>query len=530
MENTILVDHYVYLDEDFSQVKVPMNKLIYCSETVIMKNNFGNYWSWSFFIEVKKDITQSMLNNEPYSGKTLIKYVSGQVGAEGYPKVTEGKEVSPSNVGHKNELNGLMRGIKSGESELAKKMKEGYRSLDNLDHVSSYKNIALNIDYAPIPEQFKRENKNISFPIFVTTKYDGASLIICYHPDFEGTYGCAQSVKLKSTQSKKAKKSADTARECDGILAYTRNRKVCEGFNDIKISLYEVLKNYPGLFVVGEIYKEGLSRNKINSIHSQNRYGTLIECGLSFYIFDCFYAFESVVPQPELPCSVQDLIQNFNEVMNLKNRMLLEDNISHEEKMTYIDKLTSLLNKQILCSEDIINFHQNYSPTDLTYLQRYNIIKNIVKDVGKKNIQLVISHTIDNQNELDELYHHVVDNGGEGLVARGDVEYLFSFTTKKINPHNFKVKMFDDDEFEIADYKLGEGKAKHQIIFIVKANKGTKTFSAPMNLDENEMEDLYQQVKKDFNQFKGKLLTVRYEQISEYGIPLHGKGISIRDE
>jgi DNA ligase-1 len=87
-----------------------------------------------------------------------------------------------------------------------------------------------------------------------------------------------------------------------------------------------------------------------------------------------------------------------------------------------------------------------------------------------------------------------------------------------------KYKEFFDKEFVIVGGHEGSGPDAGTVVFEVKTKEG-KVFSVrPKGTREERTEWL-----NDMKNIKGKELTVRYQNLSEDGIPIFPVGIAIRD-
>lgn len=127
---------------------------------------------------------------------------------------------------------------------------------------------------------------------------------------------------------------------------------------------------------------------------------------------------------------------------------------------------------------------------------------------------------VENEQELAETHSAFVAAGFEGTMLRTlDGRYTPGHRSAGLLKH----KDFDDAEYEIVDFTDGIGKDAHAIVFICQA--GERTFQVrPMGTIE-ERRRMYQAGAT----FIGKPLTVRYQGLSEDGIPRFPVGIAVRE-
>ena len=120
-----------------------------------------------------------------------------------------------------------------------------------------------------------------------------------------------------------------------------------------------------------------------------------------------------------------------------------------------------------------------------------------------------------------------VSNGFEGSIIRNQgAKYKFDFRSKDL----LKKKDFIDEEFEITGYEaevISEvGEADRNAVVFVCRLKGRPGF-----FKVRPRGSIEQRVKW-FNEIEsiiGKNLTVRYQELSEDGVPIFPVGIVIRD-
>ena len=87
-----------------------------------------------------------------------------------------------------------------------------------------------------------------------------------------------------------------------------------------------------------------------------------------------------------------------------------------------------------------------------------------------------------------------------------------------------KYKEFKDDEYKIVGFKEGDGIEKGCVIWVCET-KDHKTFSVrPRGTHEQRAEAF-----KSASKAVGKKLTVRFQELTEDGIPRFPVGLAIRD-
>jgi hypothetical protein len=234
------------------------------------------------------------------------------------------------------------------------------------------------------------------------------------------------------------------------------------------------------------------------------------------------YGFENI--KDEIKILLQnnpDLIVDgefYNHGMNLQkiSGIVRQQDINHNDKLNlqfYIFDCIDLKN-ELTFQERIVKLYELFNEsTNLKYL--------------------VLTETIlvDNEEESDGLYNRFISEKYEGIVYKNaTAKYEYS-EIKEIRSYNFlKRKASFSNEYEIVDYESGiKGKDLGAIVFIMKTIDGNEFKSVP-NMSLEERKEIYKLAEKDFNNlYKGKFATIKYDDLSETGVPLRGKFITIRD-
>jgi DNA ligase-1 len=136
-------------------------------------------------------------------------------------------------------------------------------------------------------------------------------------------------------------------------------------------------------------------------------------------------------------------------------------------------------------------------------------------------LKYVKTYVAKSEADIKTYHDQFVQEGYEGVIIRNmDGLYQAKHRSKDLQ----KYKEFIDAEFEIVGGHEGSGPDAGTIVFEVKTKAG-KTFSVrPKGTREQRAEWF-----KDLKHIIGADLTVRYQNLSEDGIPIFPVGITIRD-
>jgi len=172
-----------------------------------------------------------------------------------------------------------------------------------------------------------------------------------------------------------------------------------------------------------------------------------------------------------------------------------------------------------------------YIDPEMDYEMRKMILDQIF-DKGKfthlKKVETVICPAKQNVKFLHGEY---VSKGFEGIMLRNKKgPYLLKNRSNDLQ----KYKEFEDEEFEIVGYKEANGEDRGTIIwecYYTKPDKSKEIFAVRPRGSREIRREWFEQAEQDFdNNFKGKLLTVRYQELGPEGCPRFPVGICVRQD
>ena len=167
-----------------------------------------------------------------------------------------------------------------------------------------------------------------------------------------------------------------------------------------------------------------------------------------------------------------------------------------------------------------------YDMCDLYYLmvgfqKRYDNLKKILGRNPPPNLILTENVELNNKTDIKKYHDQFVKEGYEGIMVRNkDGEYGINKRSK----HLQKFKEFFDHEFEIVGFEEGTGNDAGTVIWVCKTETGGVFKARPLGTRAERT--------KYFNNgrdYIGSLLTVRYFELTDEGIPRFPVGVTIRN-
>lgn len=259
------------------------------------------------------------------------------------------------------------------------------------------------------------------------------------------------------------------------VIMYSRQKKEYIGFDDIRKELLSILidmwdfnKN-ESIYIDGELYKHGLSLQTISGAVRNPKRDEMPEYkGIQYWVFDIFYP----------------------------------------------------------------------NHLNLIFKERLDILDEIFEILDSKNIVKVPTHISKSEIDQEKLYKEYLNKKYEGIILRNSTSlYLTDAdknSTKIRSKFVLKRKMTYSDEFEVVNFDEGKkGKDKGAIMWVLKTHDSDKTFNAtPKNITYIERYKLFKEASDNNgfkNKFKGRMMTIEYEDLSNDNVPLRAKSIGFRE-
>ncbi len=174
--------------------------------------------------------------------------------------------------------------------------------------------------------------------------------------------------------------------------------------------------------------------------------------------------------------------------------------------------------------EDQIQFHCfdlfDKSST-LTQVQRFKCLDVLFKKLPPTHrIIKVDTKILEDVGDIVEYHSHQAALGYEGIMLR---TFNLKYKTKSRSPELRKFKMFLDAEYKIIGCKLDKGTTTDNFVWILKTEDNQEFSCKPMGTREQKIEWY-----KNRKEYVDKFITVKYQELSDTGIPRFPVGKNIR--
>jgi len=165
-------------------------------------------------------------------------------------------------------------------------------------------------------------------------------------------------------------------------------------------------------------------------------------------------------------------------------------------------------------------FSKDEGITNMPFAGRYKRVTDRINAIGSP-LAIVESYTVENADDVREYHDKFVGQGYEGVMVRNPRK---PYEMDKRSSGLMKFKDFKDDEYKIVGYTEATGNDAGTVIWTCVAPNGLKFNVRPKGTREERTEAF-----NNADSYIGKMLTVRYFELTNDGVPRFPVGIAIRD-
>ena len=145
--------------------------------------------------------------------------------------------------------------------------------------------------------------------------------------------------------------------------------------------------------------------------------------------------------------------------------------------------------------------------------------------LNKGRVKTVKTVYLVNQAEADDYLEQCLEQGYEGIMLRNPEGKYEQKRSRNLH----KYKKMQDAEFKIVGYREGSGKEKGLLIWQCLAPSGYLFDVRPAGSYEQRERQFAIAQRKFSSLYKGKMLTVQFQELTPKGIPRFPVGKAIRD-
>jgi ATP-dependent DNA ligase len=212
------------------------------------------------------------------------------------------------------------------------------------------------------------------------------------------------------------------------------------------------------------------------------------------------------------------------ELASLPPSLILDGEL-YSTELTF-QEIVGLVKRETLKAEDEkkqlkIHLHVYDIISDAPYEDRKARLEALCDREKFKYIKLAETEVCETRDELKGLHDKYVADGYEGIMLRNTTG-LYKAGQRSADLQ--KYKEFEDAEYTVVDFKEGDGAEKGCVIWICETEAGQQFACRPRGTREERVE-----LFESGTDYIGKKLTVRFQELSNDGIPRFPVGLTFRD-
>jgi len=212
--------------------------------------------------------------------------------------------------------------------------------------------------------------------------------------------------------------------------------------------------------------------------------------------------------------------------MLLKNPGLILDGELYTTDIPF-EELAGLIKKKKLTEADVervrcIKYHvYDIVMNDAPYSERHDRVVGTIGGTKCAHLEVVHTQLIHTVGEFRQAFSEYVAGGYEGIMLRnvGGV-YRQNYRSHDLQ----KYKEFVEAEYPIVGFKEADGRDKGTVVWVCRTAEEREFSVRPRGTQEQR-----RQWFQEGHTYRGKLLTVIYQELSELNVPRFPVGKAIRD-
>ena len=154
---------------------------------------------------------------------------------------------------------------------------------------------------------------------------------------------------------------------------------------------------------------------------------------------------------------------------------------------------------------------------DMTFEERWDIVKSL----SNPHYEYVDTFNVKKHSDMIGFHKMFTQQGHEGTMIR-DMASVYEVGQR--SNYLLKFKDFQTEEFEIVGAKTGHGRDANAVVWVCKTKDGHQFTVRPEGTIAQREEDY-----KNHEKFMGKMLTVRFQNLTALDVPRFPVGVVVRD-
>jgi len=154
----------------------------------------------------------------------------------------------------------------------------------------------------------------------------------------------------------------------------------------------------------------------------------------------------------------------------------------------------------------------------MTFEQRWEYVKD---SIYNPHYEYVDTFSVKKHKDMEGYHKMFIQQGYEGTMIR---DRFSVYEVGQRSNYLLKYKDFQTEEYEITGAKTGHGRDADAVVWVCKTENGQQFTVRPEGTIA-QREEHY----KNYKKYMGKMLTVRFQNLTALGVPRFPVGVTIRD-
>jgi ATP-dependent DNA ligase len=192
------------------------------------------------------------------------------------------------------------------------------------------------------------------------------------------------------------------------------------------------------------------------------------------------------------------------------------DGEAYDPNLTFEDLTSTFKTDPLKLKFYIFDFF-DIKKLDMTFEERWDVVKTL----SNSHYEYVDTFSVKKHKDMESYHKMFIQQGYEGTMIR-DRDSVYEVGQR--SNYLLKYKDFQTEEYEITGAKTGHGRDADAVVWVCKTENGNQFTVRP--------EGTIAQREEHYNNYKkyiGKMLTVRFQNLTALGVPRFPVGVTIRD-
>lgn len=192
------------------------------------------------------------------------------------------------------------------------------------------------------------------------------------------------------------------------------------------------------------------------------------------------------------------------------------DGEAYDPNLTFEDLTSTFKTDPLKLKFYVFDFF-DLKKLDMTFEERWDVVRSL----SNPHYEYVETFDVKKHSDMKGYHKTFIQQGYEGTMIR-DRDSVYEVGQR--SNYLLKYKDFQTEEYEITGAKTGHGRDANAVVWVCKTNSGHQ-FTVRPEGTISQREEHY----KNYKKYIGKMITVRFQNLTSLGVPRFPVGVTIRD-